>query len=767
MKVIGAAVSLIVLLLLAAGGTLMWLRGSLPQTRGRLHVAGLLDSVTVSRDAYAVPRISAANEHDAYFALGFVHAQDRLWQMEMQRRAGAGRLAELFGTTALPTDRFMRTLGVYRLAQTSLERLEPPVRAALEAYAEGVNAWMAGRTGPLPPEFVFLGHVPEPWVPADSLVWGRLMAMQLSGDWREELLRAQVAARLPLERLRTLWPASPADAATTALDETTAGALIAAMPDIVQPRLASNVWVVSGEYSATGKPLLANDPHLAFEAPILWYLAAIEAPGLRITGATVPGVPFHLLGHNERIAWGITTTHSDTMDVFVERPNGDGYDTPDGPRPFTARQETITIRDGAPVLMTVRGTRHGPLVSDVLGDKAEGRLLALSATALDPADVTPQAFYKLNRATDWPTFVAALRDFGTPQQNVAYADTAGHIGLCVPGRVPIRRDGNGTLPRPGWTGEYDWVGWVPFDELPRLYDPPSGRIVNANNKVVPDGYPYLLAADWPEPYRARRIEQLLNAAKHHTVEYFSRIQNDTVSLMERDLMAGLSRVRPPTSRSAKALDMLRGWSGNMDRGRPEPLIMAAWLIEFQRHLLVEALGDLGKSFAVPRPLFLRAALAGDGGWCAEGCGDRLASSLDRAVEKLAARYGDDPNGWRWADAHRATFEHRLFRHLPAIRQIARLSIPTGGGDFTVNRGSYLPSEESDEPFAHLYGPGYRAVYDLSDLAAGSRYVIATGQSGNPLSPHYRDLLHLWRDGAYIRLPPERPTDLLTLDPAPL
>ena len=467
-----AALALALVLCTGGVGLLLWLRASLPRLDGRLALPGLHGTVTVARDAFGIPRISAGDEHDGYFALGFVHAQDRLWQMEAQRRVGAGRLAELVGEPGLPSDRFMRTLGLYRLAEATYRDLDPPVRAAIDAYGEGVNAWLSTRDRPLPPEFQLLGATPEAWRPADTLVWGKLMALQLAGNWRDELLRARLAARLPPERMRVLWPeGAAAEGPTIQGLGDTAGALLAGLPEVVMPRLASNIWVVSGALSETGKPILANDPHLALQAPILWYLATLSVPGLEVSGATVPGVPFHLMGHNRGMAWGFTTTSSDTMDLFIERLEGaDAYLTPDGPQPLETRPETIRVKDRPDVVITVRTTRHGPLVTDAL-TQPPPLPMALAAAALAPGDRTVQAMWKLNRATGWDEFVAAMADFHAPQQNVAMAAIDGTIGIYSPGRVPIRRQGDGTVPRPGWTGEFDWTGWIPFDQLPHARDP--------------------------------------------------------------------------------------------------------------------------------------------------------------------------------------------------------------------------------------------------------------------------------------------------------
>ncbi|HSV30129.1 MAG TPA: penicillin acylase family protein, partial [Candidatus Omnitrophota bacterium] len=411
--------ALILLTVVSASVAFVWLMSSLPRIEGRMPIKGLNMTATVARDHYGVPRITARSVRDAYFAMGWVHSQDRLWQMELQRRVGAGRLAEIVGDKGLPNDRFMRTLGLYRLAEAGFDKLDKPTRDALTAYAEGVNAWTDAHWHRLPVEFVLLGVRPEPWKPADTLVWARLMALQLTGNWRDELLKARLAGKLDARRMGELWPGYPGDAPVT-ISQGPAKALLDAMPEAAEPRLASNVWAVAGSRTATGKPLLANDPHLGFQAPVLWYLAGIEAPGLSVVGATVPGVPFHLIGHNGRIAWGTTTTHADTVDLFVEKAAGaDAYMTPEGPRPFVSRDEVIRVKGGDDQVLKVRSTRHGPVISDLIG--RPGEIVAMRATALEPDDLTAQAMMRVNRAVDWKGFQAALRDFAAPVQNFAFA----------------------------------------------------------------------------------------------------------------------------------------------------------------------------------------------------------------------------------------------------------------------------------------------------------------------------------------------------------
>lgn len=757
---------------LALAGGVGWLLSSLPDIDGRVVVAGPGAPIEILRDANGIPHIFAGSETDAYFGLGYVHAQDRLWQMEMMRRLGAGRLSEVVGAAGLRADRFMRVLGFSRLVDIQYARLAPDVRAALDAYTAGVNAWLDGRSGALPPEFVLTGHAPEAWRPVDSLLWAKIMALRLSGNWRGEVLRARLAGRLAPERIAEMWPGHPEEAPIGG-----AGlyrglrleAFAAAGWPGHRPRGASNAWAVSGARTATGKPILANDPHLGFSAPIVWYLAHLRTPRFEVSGVTVPGVPLTVLGHNRRVAWGLTSTHSDLEDLFIETvdPADAGrYLTPEGWQPFETRREIIAVKGGEAVELTVRRTRHGPVLSDVLADSADvagdGRVLALAATYLEEDDLTPQAVYRLNRAGDWAGFLGALREFHAPQQNLVYADVDGNIGFVAPGRVPVRASGRGWAPKPGATGEADWVGYVPFSALPRTFNPASGQVVNANNRITGAGNGYFITDDWAAGYRARRIVERLGAGSH-SADAATVLQLDHVSLMARHLLPLMRRAVVPTETTRPALALLDGWDGSMVRGRPEPLLFSAWLRAFNRAVYADDLGDQLVKFWSPRPRFMASVLGGRGAWCddvssprVETCGERLSLALERALEELAARQGPEMAAWRWGDAHEARFVNRVLTRVPVVGGLANLSIPTDGGDYTVNRGATETTDE-ERPFAHIHGSGLRAVYDLADLGA-SRFIIATGQSGNPLSPHYDDLLALWRDGGWVRLGQSR--DLL-------
>src|SRR6185437_11684905 len=481
-------IAVLLLPVVALGAGWLWLRGSLPATSGTLAVSGLTAEVRITRDAAGVPHIVAANDRDAAFALGFVHAQDRLFAMDMMRRLGAGRLSEILGPATLGIDRTMRTFGFYRLAEAEFSGLSAPLQEALKAYAAGVNAFLdQHRT--LPPEYALLRTTPERWRPADSLVWGKYMALILSGNYRNELLRARLATHLTGDQLAQLYPQYPKDAPVT-LEQLAAlyralplDRIYGALPAVVGPTFASNNWVVDGAHSVTGKPLLANDPHLGFSTPDIWYLARIDTPSLHLAGATAPGVPFLIIGHNQRIGWGFTTTEGDVEDVFVEEVDPSDptrYMTPDGPKPFATRQETIAVRGAAPVTLTVRSTRHGPVISDLgIGNAAApaGHVLALEATFLAPGDRTPQALWDMEHAGTWQEFNAALENFVAPEQNIVYADVDGNIGFTAPARIPVRKAGDGWMPVPGWTAEYDWTGFVPYADLPRALNPPRGHFV--------------------------------------------------------------------------------------------------------------------------------------------------------------------------------------------------------------------------------------------------------------------------------------------------
>src|SRR5712671_1151483 len=764
------------LLIVLGGGVYLYLRSALPQTDGRIVVSGPKAEIRIERDADGVPLITAQDDEDVAFGLGFVHAQERLFQMELQRRYGAGRLAEIFGQQAVATDRQMRVLGLYRAAESAIPSLSPQMNRALSAYAAGVNAFLASRRGAPPPEFLLLGLAPEPWRPADSLVWGKLMAVQLGGNYRGELLRARMALTITTADLAFLYPEYPTVAPTTLADmlpvyrRLALDRLYDALPTVVGPNYASNSWVVDGKHSASGKPLLANDPHLAFGTPGFWYLARLKTPQHEIAGGTVAGVPLVVIGHNERIAWGFTTTTSDVEDLYIEKvdPADPGrYLTPQGSAPFNSRAETILVKGAAPVDITIRETRHGPVLSDALppGAADPGFVLALAATVTIPEDRSAEALWEVNRAADWPSFRTALQKFVGPMENMVYADVDGTIGFIAPGLVPIRRKGEGWLPVPGWTGEYDWAGFIPFAALPSAVNPSSGDFVNANNKIVPDTYPYFLSRDWDLPNRVERIEALLAATPVQTPASSAAIEADTLSLMAEHLVPLMTRTVEVNDAAREVIERLRRWDFHMDREKVEPLLFTAWLREFSRSILFGRFGDAVSDYWDLKPRVMEAVLTERPDWCddpkrpgEESCGTRLAESLGLALAQLRRDYGPDMTQWQWGRAHIARFANPVFSRIPVLRDWFEVAIPTPGAYDTLNRG---PSAIRDDthPFEQRFGAGLRVITDLAS-PNDARMMTTPGQSGDPFSAHFADLLHRWRDFEW--LVPGRSTAVSTL-----
>ncbi len=769
-----------VLLLLSAGFLIV--RTSLPKTAGTLDLAGLSGEVRVVRDAAGVTHISAETSDDLYRALGFVHAQDRLWQMEFQRLVASGRLSEAVGEAGLSTDRFLRTLGIRQAAESAWAALDDAeLRRWLNAYTAGINSFLQSRSGVLPVEFLLLGHEPEPFTPVDVIGWGKMMAWDLAGNWNRELLRARllsVASEAEVRQLYAPWPDEmhvtiegdwfddpeppglqplPEGEGTAGLADIFGGFDLDGIAAAFLPRLSydagSNAWVLSGEHTASGLPLLANDPHLGLNAPSLWYLVHLQAPGIDVIGGSLPGTPAVLLGRNTDIAWGLTNTGTDVQDIFIEQlsPTDDGfYLTEDGYREFSTRTETIRVKGGDDVVLEVRESRHGPVISDLVGDVGNladvdgGRyVLTMRWSALDATDGTVGAVMRLNRATDWESFNAALEQFHNPQQNIMYADISGNIGFVAPGRIPLRRAGDGFAPVPGWTGEYGWDGYVPYAEAPRIYNPPSGRIINANQQVVPDDYPYLITLDWTVPYRAQRIIELLDGLNRHTVATSVRIQGDQVSLYARELALELLQLELTDPLQQQLQAELFGWDGTMAADGLAPLLIAAWQREFLSGVYGERFGELFAEWADHRPVLVLGLLRGPDRACpAPGCTAQATAAFGAAVSWLSQRLGPDSSEWRWDSLHFVEQEHAVLGQ-SLLAPVANLRIGNGGGVYTVNAARFdLMSDDS--PFRQTEGPGYRAVMDLGDPAA-SVFMQSTGQSGNLLSAAYRNLQTRWRD----------------------
>jgi penicillin amidase len=804
-NILGRGLAIVAVLAVAlGGGGYFWLRRSLPQASGNVTVQGLAAPVTIVRDANGIPHITGQSEADALFGLGYAHAQDRLWQMEYQRRVGTGRLSEAVGAGALSADRFLRTLGTGRAAESAYQNLDPDTRALLDAYSAGVNAFLDANRGNLPPEFLILGITPEPWRPQDSLAWVKMMSWDLGGNWDEELARARFQAQVGPDAAEQLLPAAAADdplilpdggdsvtgaaGALSARNATPPAATrapaawseLAAIGEQIElglglggEHVGSNNWVIAGSRSATGKPILADDPHLGTQIPALWYLAHVTGGSLDVAGATLPGLPGVVIGHNGRIAWGVTNTNPDVQDLFVERVNARNEALyRDQWEPLTVIPETIKVKGEEDVELFVRVSRHGPLISDVID--GTGDPLAFRWTALDPEDNTLRAFLGINRAQSWEEFTEALRSYHAPMQNFVYADVDGNIGYFAPGAVPIRAAGDGRVPAEGWSGANDWTGYIPHEELPQDVNPTRGYIATANNRLVPDSYPYLISTDWAAPYRAQRIVELIEARPTHSVDDMAALQADVVSLQARDLLPALTSISPEDAQGRAAIDLLKAWDGTMAGDSAAAAVYAAYYHALPEAVfadeLRDAYADEYHTSGNDHSIVLERVLLGDlGAWCddvntpeAEGCDAALSQALAEGLETMAEVQGTpDVRAWRWDKAHVVVFPHNPFNNVEALRPIFSRTIPNGGDAFTVNVGPIRRTEL----YRQYNVPSYRQLIDLADLGA-SRFMHTTGQSGNLLSGAYGDWLERWQRVEYVPIPfgVEVTGDTLTLAP---
>lgn len=794
---------LVILTLCAVLAVYMLASFSLPRFSGIQRMAGIDARVEVVRDAHGIPRIFAKTPHDAWFALGYVHAMDRLWQMDVARRLAQGRLSERFGVRALSTDRLMRALDMDGHAERSLASLSPAAQAVLDAYAEGVTARIrenaAEGHGRGAPEFYVFGGDIDDWTPADSLSVLKGMAFQISrGALAKEVKRGRFVLGLEPRQVHDLFPDYPGQG-VGALPIVKAGLdrsgiipedTLFALGDLTDERAAgaSNAWAVDGRHTASRAPLLASDPHLPLTAPGVWHPVQISGPGIELIGASLPGLPAIVIGRNDRIAWGITAAGVDDLDVFIERvdpENTDRYKTPEGWRNFETRTETITVRSAAPVSMSLRRTRHGPVLPITVAGLAavtpRDHVPALSWSALSDDDTSFDALMALNGAGTVAEALRAADEYVAPSLNLVVADDD-TVGMGVAGRVPLRRLTSriqGRLPSPGWNDDHDWVGWIEPSSLPRTINPATGAVANANNRVGNAEFPRHLSFDWGAPYRLNRIIKQLGARQTHSVESFRALQVDSVSEMARAI-APLIGEKLWNSGNApdahplreQALILLRDWNGEMSERGPEGLIFTAWLDALVGLIADDELGSLAEYYQGSRPLFLERVyrnIDDAAHWCddtatlpAESCREMAGRALDRALETLEQRYGRDPGEWRWGEAHRAIHKHRTLGDIGTTVAGVDLSLSTfvniihetGGGDYTLNRGA--ASHTGPDPYANVHAAGLRAVFDLADLDR-SMFVVSTGASGHPLSEYYRNLAPLWRQGDLVPMSTDRET----------
>jgi penicillin amidase len=772
---VGVGLATVIVILGLVG--IWFVRRPWPQVSGTVTISGLQSPVEIIRDEWGVPNIYAQNEHDLFFAQGYVHAQDRLWQMEFNRRIGNGTLSAALGEATLDTDRFLRTVGLRRAAEQDWALMDEDVRTIMEAYAAGVNAYIETHRDRLPLEFTILGVDPAPWTPIDTLAWGKVMSFDLGGNYEVELLRARLIAALGGETAQQLLPPYPQgapviippearnyvwlnDARFDGLD-----ALEAVLGDS-GPTWGSNNWVVHGSRTATDLPILADDTHLGLNMPSIWYENGLHGGRFDCVGFSFPGVPMVIIGHNDRIAWGVTNLGPDVQDLYMER-----LDDPTHPtqyefegawRDLQVVQETIQVKDQEPVTLDVLITHHGPIMNDVLGNLEAAEPMTLQWTALEGGYLF-KAVLLINLANNWEEFRAALSYWDVPSQNFVYADVDGNIGYQSPGKIPMRVVGHqGLVPVPGWTGEYEWRGFIPFEELPSVFNPPTGFIATANNKVVPDDYPYHLAYEWAASYRAQRITDLLAADDSITPEDIRDIQAQTYSLPGEALHPYLLAIKPEDDLQAEALAQLQAWDLSNEADRAGASIYQVWYWFLVQNTLADELGDelMGDYIdqsSIHVPMMVDLMVQADSSWFddvttpqVETRDDIVRRSLSDAVKWLSQGYGDAPEGWTWGRLHTMTFIHQPLGQsgIGLLESLFNTKpIPARGDNFTVDAASF----SYEQPFAMIHGVSQRYVADMSDLDA-SQTVHTTGQSGHLFHPHREDFIPLWQNVEYHPMP---------------
>ena len=829
------------LLVLLACATGIYVNRTFAALDGEVKVAGLIAPVSVTRDAADVTHIKAQSPADAWFSIGYVHAQERGWQLEFNRRVMHGELSEAFGAATLETDKLLRTLGIMQAAERQWQALPTEGRDAMQAYSNGINAFYAQSSQALSPEFHILGIKPggalgKPWTPQDSIGWSLMMALDLSGNWGNEFARLSALKTLSTPQLWQLFTPYPGEAPASKVDfaklyaelgvyKMSSGAIktgaacahikrVACQSHTEKPLQraesshflmsglskdiadwassmgtvdgkGSNNWVVAGNRSTSGKPLLANDPHLGLSAPAIWYFAHLEAPeskaedgritpALNAIGATLPGLPFVVLGRTAKVAWGFTNTGPDVQDLYLEQINpanpnqyripGDGKTTW---ADFKARNEVIKVKGQSDVQLTVRESRHGPVLSDAQKSHAElldtsKYVLALRWGALDADNQTVLSGLRSNAAQSIDDLEAAFSTYHSPMQSVVMADMAGRTAFKAVGKLPLRKPDNdilGIAPSPGWDARYDWAGWVPYAQNPQADDAAiatKGFLATANQRITPPDFSIFMGQDWTVPYRQDRIEQLLAATPKHNMDSMQKIQADQLSMATLKLLPYLnSALSKSTHTLATASNTaMQGFDGVMRLESAAPLIFAAWADELTRGVIG---GKLGESTF--KPLYgkrnFRSAIEGimdrnDVDWCGKtGCAAQSGSALDRALTRLQKDQGTDVTQWTWGRAHNALSAHKPFGNVPLLAKFFDVRVPTGGDTFTINVGQYWANDEN-LPFANRHAASMRTIFDLADLEK-SLFIYQTGQSGLVFSSRYRDMSQQWSKVEYRAL----------------
>jgi len=765
---------------------------SLPEYTKTVQLEQLIAPVEIVRDTANVPHIFGKNDHDTLFALGYAHAQDRLWQMTMLRRTAQGRLSELFGEATLPIDMTVRRLAIYSAARQSLSALRPDTLAKLDAYALGVNARLReineSALGRGAPEFFMFSNAISPWTAADSLAIVKLMGIQLSSHLHQEVLRARASLVLEGDRIKDLLPDMPGNSQADLIDftrlfpdlspiKTSSAREHSALSPFKPIALAgaSNAWAALPGRSATRGTLLANDPHLELTAPSIWYLARLELSTGGVIGGTIPGLPLVLVGRSAKLGWGLTSSNLDDTDVFIEKLNPldpSEYKTPQGYKPFVKKQSIVRIKDKSPVTLEMFWTENGPVLpgshANLETVTPAGHVTSVAWTLLSSQDTSIEAGFDLMAAQSVQEGLVASRAFVAPSQILTLAGSK-QIAMRTIGALPKRdprHQSKGRLPSAGWLAQNRWQGVFDPSVNPVFLNPASGVLGHTNNKYTDRSFPEHISFDWGDSQRVQRMTRLLQTREAHTRDSFIEAQLDSVSPTARTLLPLIggelwyqSQSVPadsPAGRRQTALDLLANWNGEMNEHLPEPLIYAAWLRALHKRLIVDELGPLHEAFTHAEPLFIERVfrdVAGAGIWCdvaqsrrQESCAEMSRLALDDALAELVETYGSEITALRWGEAHQATHDHPVLGDVPILKWFVNIRQSTSGGDHTLQRGK--TSGTGPNPYLNVHAGGYRGVYDFADPDS-SVFIISTGQSGHPLSRHYDNLGKLWRRGEYV------------------
>ena len=749
---------LLALLIILTSISYVLVQKSFTRIDGTVSLQGITSEVQVYRDSWGVPHIYAQNEGDLFFAQGYVQAQDRLWQMELHRRTAGGTLSEIFGESTLDMDKFSRAVGLRRIAVASCSAMDKTTLGVLDAYCNGVNAFLKANGDNLPVEFSILGFKPAPWVPADSMSVAELIAWDLGKNWEVELLRGRLVQKIGAEKAGQLLAPYPDTSPLIVPPELLASPLGTPVAIGLQGDsdcVGSNNWVIDGEKSATGKPLLANDPHLSVMMPSIWYETGLHANGFDATGVSLPGCPLVIIGRNKDISWGITNLPADVQDLFIEKINPANalqYEYKGRWRDIQVVDEPIRVRGhGEPEDLKIRMTVHGPLLDNVI--RGLEQPLAMQWAGNCRSRLLYSA-YMLDKSRNWDEFHQALSYWDAPSQNIVYADKDGNIGYQATGLIPIRGKGQGMVPSPGWTGEYDWTGYIPYEDLPSVLNPSTHFIATANNKVVSDNYSYFMGYDWTPPFRAQRITDMINAKDKLSVQDFEAMHADVFDIPAQMLTPYMTGISPVDSREKQALEILKKWDFNDRADAAGPAIFHVFYVKMLKNTLQDKLGDklfndyakaMGGSGDVHTVFMIGIIKDNANIWfddtrtaVKETRDDLLGRSFSEAVAELSGKFGADPAKWQWGALHQTAFSHVLGR-VPGLDPIfSRGPVPTGGSRYTVNVAAF----DYNNPYGVVAIPSYRQIIDWSNPDK-SLAMHSTGQSGLVFSKHYDDMISSW------------------------